>query len=124
MATIALATESLMRSGHIWTWEALTATNTDGAPADEKVGSIAFTEKTVTVTGNFGTSGECTIQGSNDGTNWFTLNDVFENLAVFTSAGIMLLAENPRYVRPAITAGSGAIDLDIIIAVKANLHFR
>lgn len=91
-------------------WEAITTTNTAG------VGTAlpAFPDRSIQVLGNFGTAGAITIQGSNDGgTTWATLNDLFGNALTFTSAGIKGVAELTAMIRPTLSAGSGAVDLDV-----------
>jgi hypothetical protein len=67
-----------------------------------------FGDKTATLSGTFGTS-TVTLQGSNDGTNWFTVND-FLDVAAFnaaTAAAMKTLGNNPRYLRPVVAAGTG-----------------
>ena len=48
-----------------------------------------------------------TIQGSNDGTTWSTLHADDGTAITFTAAGIEIIVELPRYVRPSLsTSGS------------------
>lgn len=72
----------------------------------------------VQVNGTFGTSGALQIQGSNDGTNWYQLADLGGTAISFTAAGYKGIRDFPVWIRPAITAGSGAISL------TASLHPR
>lgn len=95
------------------TWAGMDSSDT-GAHAD--LG--AYTDKTVTVTGTFGAAGSVTIEGSNDGTNFFTMNDYLGTDATFTSAGMMLLMENPRYIRARTTAGDGTTNLTVKISAS------
>lgn len=76
-----------------------------------------FGDKTVTVTGTFGTS-TVTFQGSNDGTNWFTLED-FTGTPITgkTAAAMETIGNNPRYIRPSVSAGTGS-GLDVIILAR------
>ena len=57
------------------------------------------------------TYGSATIvlQGSNDGTNWVTLNDPQGNAISFTTGTPKLeqLLEVPRYIRPSTSGGTG-----------------
>ena len=90
------------------TWETLTESDTAGPRI------IPFkSDKTVSVTGTFGTA-TVVIQGSNDGTNWFTLTDAADAALSFTAAGLSEILENPLYIRPSASGGTGQ-DVDIII---------
>lgn len=90
-------------------WETLTETNNDGAP----VRMAQYPDRTVSVTGTFG-SGSVTIQGSNDGTNWFTLSDHAGAPIAFSDQGMALIAECPLFIRP-LAANGTSMDIDVII---------
>ncbi len=67
----------------------------------------------VQATGNFDTNAVVTMQGSNDGTNWFTIGS-----GTLTAANLFrTISERPLYIRPAVTTdGAGdATDVDIIM---------
>lgn len=99
-------------------WEGLLDDDTDtGKPV--RVGG--YTHLTFHVFGDFGTAGAITIQGSNDGTNWDELRDQAGNDAVLdTDDRVIRTFESPLYVRPAITAGSGTVDLDVAMVAKGS----
>lgn len=84
---------------------ALTSTNTDGAPLEW----TQWADRCFTAFGTWGAA-TLTIQGSNDGTNWFALsNAAGATAATFTADGGKSIIELPRYVRPNLTTpGSGA----------------
>lgn len=70
-----------------------------------------FPDKTVTVTGTFGS---VTLRGSNkenpnDATagDWFNLTDPQGNAITLTAAGGELIAENPLWISPITTGGAG-----------------
>lgn len=84
-------------------WEGLL--NTDTGDVYE---FTHFADRTVQVTGTF--DGAVTIQGSNDGTNYATLNDVFGIPLSFTAAGLRAIAECPKYVKPVVAAGTTALN--------------
>jgi hypothetical protein len=63
-------------------------------------------DRSVQVTGTFSTS-TVTIQGSNDGTNWFTLNTPQGTAMNFTAAGLLAVQEHTRFIRPIVTGGTG-----------------
>ena len=65
----------------------------------------------VQVGGTFGAGGTIVLEGSNDGSTYFTLNDVQASAISKTSAALEQVAEAPRYVRPRVTAGDGTTNL-------------
>jgi len=89
--------------GHVIPWLALT--NLDTGNPIEMIGSA---KRTVQVSGTFGSGGKAIIEGSNNGTDYSTLMDDFGNELKFNSAGISTVSVLTRYIRPRITAGSGA----------------
>lgn len=102
------------------TWEMLTTTNDSGTP----VSVPKFIDKTVTFTGTFGVGGTVALQGSNDGTNWYSLTDPQGNAISKTAAGIEAVSENPWKIRPFVSAGDGTTDLDVIVIARLNNSLR
>ena len=106
-------------------WEGF-ATNGDvGAP----IAMGDFADRTVQVFGTFGTGGEITMEGSNDpranpghagyaGSVWFPLTDPQGNAIVKTAASGEAVTELPEWVRPRLSAGSGTIDIDVILYMR------
>lgn len=93
------------------TWAALAGTD-DGSPF--RVPSSA--DLTFQVAGTFG-GATCTLQGSNDGTNWNTLTAKSGTAGMaYTSAASGACNENPLFVRPLISGGSGSA-LAVVLAV-------
>ena len=84
----------------------------DGAP----LSAVNFSTKTVSVTGTFGTGGNVIIEGSNDGTNYFPMHSspAGTTLNSIGTASVYLVAENPLYLRPRVSAGDGTTDLTVI----------
>lgn len=99
--------------GHIIFWEAV-GQNDDGDPV-EMIGS---SDRSVQVTGTFGSGGTIVLEGSNDGTNYETLTDPQGNDVSFQAAGLVQVIELTRYVRPRVTAGDGTTDLDVHFLLK------
>jgi hypothetical protein len=73
----------------------------------------AFPDKTYQVTATFGS---ITIRGSNKAApddavaaDWFTLHDPQGNDLTLTAAGGKLIAENPLWISPITTGGSGYV---------------
>lgn len=107
----------------IITWGPLANTDT-GLPLN--VTNMA--DKTVHIFGTFGSGGSVTLQGSNDprvitdpnNANWQTLTDPQGNAITKTSASLELLLENPRYIRPNVTAGDGTTAITVIVSAKGR----
>ncbi len=65
-------------------------------------------DRTVQFIGTFG-GATVLLEGTLDGTNWFTLTDGQGNAISFTAAGGEFVAENTLFIRPRLSvAGSGA----------------
>lgn len=94
-----------------WKWLTLTTTNADGQPLliDRR------TDRSVSVTGTFGAGGTLVIEGSNDGTNYYTLNDLQGSALSITSAKLEGISEVPLYIRPRVTAGDGTTSLNVYL---------
>lgn len=92
----------------LFTWTGL-----DSDDSGTPITIVDYTDQTMTVRGTFGAGGSVTIQGSNDGSNWFTLTDPQGNALTKTAAGIEMVVEAPRYVRPIVTAGDGTTSLTV-----------
>lgn len=98
-------------------WLALTTTNTDGGA----VSMQDYQDRTVQITGTFGTGGSVTIQGSNDGgTTWATLTDPLGNNLTFTAAGMKQITELPALLRPLVTAGDGTTSLNVYLHMRGR----
>lgn len=85
--------------------------NTDTGTA---VALGGYGDKSIQVTGTFGTGGSCTLEGSNDltnPTNWFTLTDPTGTAIAITSAGGKAVTEASVWIRPHVTAGDGTTAL-------------
>ena len=118
MATIALVQTRLSRDRAreliSVLWETLTNGDT-GGPADETDGMAFMYRKSVQITGTFGSGGTVVIEGSDDGTNYETLNDLQDGALSITAAGLYEVQEHTRYIRPDVTAGDGTTDLDVTL---------
>ena len=115
MATIAATRNEALPNYHLVTWETLTQTDTDGAG----VRLMGNGDRTVQVLGTFD-SATIAIQGSVDGSNWVTLQDLEGNALTFTAAGIKGILESPPFIRPLLSGGTTS-DIDVLLSVgKAN----
>ena len=102
-------------------FETLTTANDNGA-------SISFSEwadRSVQVTGTFGSGGTLKFQGSNDsGQTWADLTDPQGNAISFTSAGLETVTEITELARPYVSAGDGSTDLDVFILCRRPTDMR
>lgn len=71
-----------------------------------------FGDRSVAFTGTFGTGGTIILEGSLDGTNYFTLSDPSSTAISKTAAAIEAVLELCLYVRPRVTAGDGTTNLE------------
>ena len=100
-------------------WETVTCGDTGSA---YEVPDWACTG-TVQTFGTFATADSppaaCTLtmQGSNDGSTWATLHADDGNDIAFTAAGMEVIAELPRYVRPSLDKASGG-DVDVYLFMR------
>lgn len=95
------------------TWEGLLQSSSD-VGAGLHVGNVSGL--TAQMVGTLGTGGAVTMQGSNNGTDWGTLQDPAGTPVVLDAIGEMFLIGNrPLYIRPSVTAGDGATDVDVIM---------
>lgn len=97
----------------VFTWTGLDSDDS-GIP----IQIVDYVDRTVTITGTFGVAGSITMQGSNDGTNWFALTDPQGNAITKTAAAMELLLEAPLYIRPLVTAGDGTTSLTVKILCR------
>lgn len=112
MATVANKDTNPARGVVQILWEGVTEADTGAA-----VKAAQYSDKTVQVVGTFGGT-TLTMQGSNDGSTWFSLTDPTASAITFTSTGAKLIAENPLYIRCSASGGSGA-DLDVYVIGRA-----
>jgi len=101
---------------HVITWSAM-ANGDTGQPL-EMPGSA---DRTVQVSGTFGSGGTLTLEGSNNGTVWAVLTDPQGNSLDITSAKIETITEITRYMRPNVTAGNGSTSLNVSMLVRRDL---
>lgn len=86
----------------------------DGGPMQ----MVDFADRSVQVSGTFGTGGSVSIEGSNDGTNYFVLSNPQGTALTLTAAGIKQVLELPRYLRPRVTAGDGTTNLTVTVCAR------
>lgn len=98
------------------TWT-LTTANTDGVA----IPWIQFVDLCFQATGIGATGAVCTAQGSNDGTNWYSLtNAAGGTAATFSADGIKQIIERPTYVRAALTTPGTAATVVVTLTLRRN----
>lgn len=112
-----IATEATTNSHppmYIYTWTGLNGATSDVGDAKE-LGWLS--DKCVQILGTIGTFD---LQGSNDGTNWHTLNDA-GGTPIDETGGVRTeqILENTRYVRPSVSGAASGVT--VIIVGKASL---
>jgi hypothetical protein len=75
-------------------------------------------DRSVQVSGTFGSGGSVSIEGSLDGTTWATLTDPQGNNLAITTAKIETVMEATLYIRPRVTAGDGTTALTITVLCR------
>jgi hypothetical protein len=105
------------RGAHVITWAPMTQSGSDvGAPIEMP----GWADRSVQVTGTLGTGGNVRIEGSNDGTNYATLNDPQGNALDVNSLKVEQILEITRYIRPRVTAGDGTTSLAVSLLIVRN----
>lgn len=116
MATLALTSldRNSISGAIILSWTAL------GNADDGAAYSLPFAaDITAQMIGTFG-GATVKLQGSNDGTNWFDLTKRGGTSALsVTAAGGGSANENPAYIRP-ITSGGTGTNVSVIVAIHAR----
>lgn len=97
------------RTKYVWTG----LLNADSGTPVGGVGSM--NDYTIQVVGTFGAAGSVAFQGSNDGVNFFVLDDVAAAPANITTQKITKLAQVPMFLRPVVTAGDGTTNLSVFV---------
>lgn len=94
----------------------ITWSNIAGGDEGAAVKVANWTKKSVMFTGTYnGASG--TIQGSNDGTNYFIISNEQGIAVSSTAVGLQTVGTNPLYIKPVFTgATSATIKVDLILS--------
>jgi len=90
------------------------ANGDDGSP----VSFPTFSERSIQLSGTFGSGGSVSVMGSNDGTTWAALG------SAITSAGIRQVAETTLYLKPSVTAGDGTTSITVSLLIRRRNPMR
>lgn len=109
MATVPITSSLLegQRSLSVY-WSPLTQADTDGAAWQ----AYDYPDKTVAITGTFD-GATVTLQGSLDGSNWFSLTDPQGNAIAKTAAAMEAVSENPYFIRPLVTSAGASTAITV-----------
>lgn len=102
MATVNPVFDPQIAGGATVTWSGMVTGDTITSHEPNSTRAVAGC---VTFTGTFGGT-TASLQGSNDGTNWFNLLQNGTAIAATAAAGIDF-STAARYIRPALTGGTG-----------------
>ena len=104
-------------AGSVYLWETLTDTDANGSSIQPVSNMAEF--GTVTITGTFAAA-TVVLQGSNDGTNWFTVIDRYGSAISFAAAGYAEVSTAFKYLRPSTSGGGGTQDIDVILTLRGR----
>jgi hypothetical protein len=82
---------------------------------------VQYMDRTFQINGTFGSGGTLVIEGTNDGTNWYTLDDPQGIPLSITTAGIYQVIQVTLKMRPRVSAGTG-VNL-IVTGLLRRTHF-
>lgn len=111
MATVLAAHEPILQGeAALYTWAPLTATNADGG----SVTAHEYGDRTVQFSGEFN-GATAVLQGSNDGSEWFSLTDPQGNAISKTASALETVMEVPRFTRVNTSGGGGSQDITVTL---------
>lgn len=76
-----------------------------------------WADRSVQITGSFDTA-TITIEGSNDGTTYFTLTDPQTTSISKTSAALEQVIENTLWIRPNVAGSGGTTALTVVLVAR------
>jgi len=83
-----------------------------------------WSDRTVQITGTFGTGGSVTLEGSNDkeseSPTYTALTDPQGNAVTKTAAALEVFEESPLLIRPNVTGGDGTTSLTVKMVCRRN----
>lgn len=100
---------------HEW---ALTTADTDG----DSISNPGASDRTVQFIAATAGSATAILEGSNDGTNWFTLTDGQGNSISFTASGGEMVAENCLHYRPRLSTGGSGADWTVLLLSRSTMR--
>lgn len=106
---------------HFVSWSLIGTPTTDTCTPFENPRSADRSAQMFGAVGAAGFNGATiTMQGSNDGTNWFTLTDPLGNAIALTASGAKQITEISRYIRPSISAATTGTTPGVLVSLVAR----
>lgn len=102
---------------YVHTWGSLTTGDATG----DSVEMPGAADRSVQIVGTFSTA-TVTVQGSNDGTNWFPLTDPQGNNIAKTADALEQIMETVRYIRPVATSADGSTDVVVVLFSRSTMR--
>lgn len=102
------------------TWAAMS--NGDDGEVLSTEAIAQYLDRTFQVTGTFGAGGTMVIEGTNDGVNYYTLDDPQGIPLSITTAGIYQVIQVTLKMRPRVSAGDGTTSLVVTGLLRRTHH--
>lgn len=83
----------------------------------EPIEMPASSSGSVQISGIFGANGSVALEGSNDGIDFFTIDDIHGDPIRRSSGGIMTVGDRPRYIRPSVS-GDASVNVKVVLFFK------
>ena len=96
-------------------WGPMTSVDVDGGPLEE----FNHADRSVQVDG-VPSGASVTLQGSNNGTSWYTMTDPTGLPVVLTQTGLRGLTECTRFIRPLVSGGDANTSLIVTVFGRRN----
>lgn len=103
-------------NSYLVTWTGLLVNDT-GAPA----AFVGAADRSVEVAGTFG-GATLSMQGSNAGAAYYTLDEAPSTPVSFAAAGFMSVRDLPRFIRPAVAGGDGSTNLTVSLLMRSTMR--
>lgn len=117
MATISPVYDAPGHGAVRWTWTGITTT-TDAPAAVGPITGHGFRTSSVQFSGTFAGGSSASLMGSNDGTNYFILDDINGDAITVTAGALKEFSTSALYVKPQVLSGAGD-DVDCITISRA-----
>jgi hypothetical protein len=117
MATVTHTTPDLAgisSDGTLFSWTPLTSANAIGDAAKTARATVSLTYH---ILGTFG-SATVVLEGSLDGTNYFTLKDMDGADISVTAAAAGSIRDLPPHIRPSTSGGGGTQSITVLLFAK------
>ncbi len=120
MATVSVATDGQSDEGDLAGVRVMSWVGLQAGDYGEAAAVTSFSDRSVQVVGSFGTGGKVIVQGSNNGTDWATLNDPQGNALDLLTAKIEAVSELTRWIRPYVPTGDVTTLLSVVLLAKRS----